>query len=31
VCAEAAWNRHEAVLHWARANGCPEGEPEEDG
>jgi hypothetical protein len=31
VCKEAAENGHETVLHWARANGCPEDEPAEDG
>jgi hypothetical protein len=31
VSANAAKNGHEAVLHWARANECPEYEPDEDG
>jgi hypothetical protein len=27
----AIMNGHDDVLHWARASGCPEDEPNEDG
>jgi hypothetical protein len=31
VCANAANNGHETVLHWARSYGCPQDAPDEDG